>query len=1236
MESPFASSRKRPRSFSQDNPHQLPIPVRELELRQKRLRLDDNHAHPLDSQASVSAGSLLSPPSSNLNYTYQPPQAISDASGFDDNGEGDDSDPEGLYGQEEEVKGLSDQIQISLVKSGLQFERVFLPEGVLDKLLTRDAVLKELLRNSIPYDKALCLVDYIMCGAKKLFAIALLSLDNRKLHAALDEFWKAPVDKFGRPFDDRSLPLDEKKLDDLLERKRRMSGKPVKPAIWRSSVTINRFLTDQWAFLAPTLPPPPGTFVLEVCEQTILPFIDRNEIVDDVGAFGVVYEVTPHPSNITDGRLKGFHIAVKRLKLQHTKDSPERREEELAWKREVSTHHDIAQMNHPHIIDFVAAIRGVVIDNAPAHLLLFRWADQGNLNSFWKNNPTPKVSAQLVQEMMVQFLGLADALDKLHNWKTGSYRHSDIKPDNILSFSTPARAGQMSSDEHPDIGTLKLSDLGLAKYHVEATGYRHQTSAKYTTHRYQAPEAAINGDGARSTRYDIWSMGCVMLEFVIWLLYGSDTLKRFNLQITNKANGSWFTKSGQTAKLHDTVALTMDFMLANDPECRDGTAIGELIKLVRGRLLVVHLGPDRKLKRAETFNGVDSPATEIPSIQVQQVGDGFVKTLPTGRATSEELHEAMKNIVANVERRDNYWFTGEGNRDLILQELRKLFTNTVKPKLRVRTPTMLPVDVCLDIDPTTLTLDWHGFQIEDTWGDLMRSKEKCSFCDLRWKMGDTVKIGLPGLTVSDDQHLALMRGWLKYCDGHHECKPRPDAPLPTRVLDLGTTGDDDTIRLRETQKGDSFHYIALSHCWGKNEHFSTTAFNLQDHMRGIQVARLPKTFQHAVRTSRSLGIRIGPGGDFDKQSAKMEEVFSSAYCVIAASSARGQGDGFLNPRRKCDYVKVVNATDKAGVYVSLFRDDFKEHVLNSPLSERGWVLQERALARRTIYFTEWQTYWECGDGIRCETLTRMDNKLISYLGDPDFPQKLSGTGSNRGEKIRFYEDLYRHYSRLSLTWKKDRPVAIAALEKRLHRDLKSSGKFGVFDDNRSLLPRSLLWQRGEEVPSLTKISFPPETSMRLPTWSWMAYDGGIDFLDLPLGEVDWDVSEIKGNWTKPQMTLDIRHGLGPPQQSTQEAELMAKTRNFKPAMSGTTEFDIIYDIPDQVPRDSASLKCVLVGKLRVNSDVPKEQTTYYVLVIALRQRLLMADMYERVGVGRMLGEYIDLDNWLPRDWVKIK
>jgi hypothetical protein len=52
-------------------------------------------------------------------------------------------------------------------------------------------------------------------------------------------------------------------------------------------------------------------------------------------------------------------------------------------------------------------------------------------------------------------------------------------------------------------------------------------------------------------------------------------------------------------------------------------------------------------------------------------------------------------------------------------------------------------------------------------------------------------------------------------------------------------------------------------------------------------------------------------------------------------------------------------------------DNFKDHVLNGELNSRGWVLQEHALARRTLFFTEHQTYFECSSGVRCETSTKL-------------------------------------------------------------------------------------------------------------------------------------------------------------------------------------------------------------------------------------------------------------------------
>lgn len=227
-----------------------------------------------------------------------------------------------------------------------------------------------------------------------------------------------------------------------------------------------------------------------------------------------------------------------------------------------------------------------------------------------------------------------------------------------------------------------------------------------------------------------------------------------------------------------------------------------------------------------------------------------------------------------------------------------------------------------------------------------------------------------------------LRHWISSCDADHpDCKPVASRSLPTRLIDVGF-GSAPKIKLVETTSVlDDDEYIALSHPWGKTHHFCTFPDNFEDFKREILFEKLPLTFRDAVSVTRELKIRYlwidsiciiqGSGGDFSQQAKCMEDVFSQAYCVLAASSAQSQQDGFLNPRRSRKHVRFER-NKKPAVYVSEFIDDFDRHVLKGPLNQRGWVLQERALARRTIYFTSEQTFWECGSGVRCETMTKMN------------------------------------------------------------------------------------------------------------------------------------------------------------------------------------------------------------------------------------------------------------------------
>jgi hypothetical protein len=143
---------------------------------------------------------------------------------------------------------------------------------------------------------------------------------------------------------------------------------------------------------------------------------------------------------------------------------------------------------------------------------------------------------------------------------------------------------------------------------------------------------------------------------------------------------------------------------------------------------------------------------------------------------------------------------------------------------------------------------------------------------------------------------------------------------------------------------------------------------------------LPHTFRDAIVTTRELGQRYlwidslcilqGTGGDFSSEAKRMQEYYSGAYCVLAASRAKMQWSGFLQQRDRRGVV-TYKREGEAPFHVCDMIDNFNDHVIESNLGKRGWVMQERALAKRTVFFAEKQTYFECGDGVRCETMTKM-------------------------------------------------------------------------------------------------------------------------------------------------------------------------------------------------------------------------------------------------------------------------
>ncbi|KAK4195607.1 hypothetical protein QBC40DRAFT_19175 [Triangularia verruculosa] len=99
-------------------------------------------------------------------------------------------------------------------------------------------------------------------------------------------------------------------------------------------------------------------------------------------------------------------------------------------------------------------------------------------------------------------------------------QHGDLKPENILLFADPDSTQSLRGK-----GVLKITDFGEAEFAEDGAMAQKRLP---TTPIYQAPEASkALGKRSMGTAYDIWSLGCVYLEFAAWCMGGWAYFDRF-------------------------------------------------------------------------------------------------------------------------------------------------------------------------------------------------------------------------------------------------------------------------------------------------------------------------------------------------------------------------------------------------------------------------------------------------------------------------------------------------------------------------------------------------------------------------------------------------------------------------------------------------------------------------------------------------------------------------------------
>ncbi|KAK4215088.1 heterokaryon incompatibility protein-domain-containing protein, partial [Rhypophila decipiens] len=372
-----------------------------------------------------------------------------------------------------------------------------------------------------------------------------------------------------------------------------------------------------------------------------------------------------------------------------------------------------------------------------------------------------------------------------------------------------------------------------------------------------------------------------------------------------------------------------------------------------------------------------------------------------------------------------------------------------------------------------------------------------------------------GAPTSKQPEIRLAKKWIQDCRDkhpHHRCSAFTDVPLPTRVLDVRPSPGLNHVRLVLTNSSPG-RYITLSHRWGDPSKMpiKLTQDTLERLRIGISLDSLPRTFQDAVTVTRNLGyhylwidslcILQDSVDDWQKAVIEMPDIYNHGELNICGPAAADCTAGFLHDRKLSPESKAVHVPWRIsqGRSRQTLRLIYRGHLpasgepphseLNSALATRGWILQERLLSQRMLYFGSRNMYWECNTNSSYETLhfpLANDSKLRNEVAKMSF-NKPSSSGPNAptfGWRWPWYEMLGT-YSTMDLSFQTDKLVAIFALAQRFLGVLQDEYLAGLW---RSELFKGLSWYVNPMQPQKHALPKPPTahppSPYIAPSWSW--------------------------------------------------------------------------------------------------------------------------------------------------------
>ncbi|KAI4251294.1 MAG: hypothetical protein LQ352_004941 [Teloschistes flavicans] len=268
------------------------------------------------------------------------------------------------------------------------------------------------------------------------------------------------------------------------------------------------------------------------------------------------------------------------------------------------------------------------------YYMLFPYA-QCNLGQYMRHIPFGNLTKRKMRWFLRQLLGLASALNQIHNLSGAessatssttlrapedqnlrkSAYHHDLRPENILYF-------RMHSY---DDGEFWIADFGSGKVHTYRTGSGN-TKSPNGHPTYEPPEFAKEMKTSRP--YDIWSMGCVFLELLVWAVFGHQSVQTFH-----DARGGRRFPDSQTEFTDDDAFWQMDQdgntklrqpvidqlqRLRDEIQCRGLVSFEKVLDLVGDML---DTNRQTRIPASRLWKTLDRICDQAATLEMEKLGD---------------------------------------------------------------------------------------------------------------------------------------------------------------------------------------------------------------------------------------------------------------------------------------------------------------------------------------------------------------------------------------------------------------------------------------------------------------------------------------------------------------------------------------------------------------------------------------------------------------------------------------